>query len=98
MHDEECNSPFPSSYESYESDHTLPTCLLSVMALGWHLVQMPAGQGGWSTQPGRILQLRSSMSANFPLWQHGVEAYNKCTTQPCTDATSASHWCQLYWL
>jgi len=44
-----------------------PTCLARVMALGWHLVQMPAGQGGWPGQPGLILQLRSSREANLPL-------------------------------
>lgn len=43
------------------------TCLLSVMALGWHLVQMPSGQGGWPSQPDLTLQLMFSRAANFPL-------------------------------
>lgn len=43
------------------------TCLSSVIALGWHLVQMPAGQGACSVQPGFILQFGFSRSANFPL-------------------------------
>ena len=43
------------------------TCLFSVMALGWHLVQIPSGQGGWPSQPDLILQLMFSRAANFPL-------------------------------
>lgn len=37
------------------------------MALGWHLVQIPSGQGGWPSQPDLILQLMFSKAANFPL-------------------------------
>lgn len=37
------------------------------MALGWHLVQIPSGQGGWPSQPDLILQLIFSKAANFPL-------------------------------
>lgn len=51
------------SLKSYRSH----TCLLSVMALGWHLVQIPSGQGGWPSQPDLILQLMFSKAANFPL-------------------------------
>lgn len=53
----------------YFSQHLLPwhTCLFNVMALGWHLVQMPSGQGGWPSQPDFILQLMFSRAANFPL-------------------------------
>lgn len=43
------------------------TCLLSVMALGWHLVQMPSGHGGCPSQPDLILQLMFSRATNFPL-------------------------------
>lgn len=43
------------------------TCLFSVIALGWHLVQIPSGQGGWPSQPDLILQLMFSRAANFPL-------------------------------
>lgn len=51
-----------------ESGHSLShTCLFSVMALGWHLVQIPSGQGGWPSQPALILQLMFSNAANFPL-------------------------------
>lgn len=43
------------------------TCLLSVMALGWHLVQMPLGHGRCPSQPDLILQLMFSRATNFPL-------------------------------
>ena len=43
------------------------TCLFNVIALGWHLVQIPPGHGGCSVQPGLILQLVSSNTVNFPL-------------------------------
>lgn len=49
-----------------EADAVL-TCLLSVMALGWHLVQMPSGQGGCPSHPDLILQLMFSRATNFPL-------------------------------
>lgn len=48
------------------------TCLLRVMALGWHFVQMPSGQGGCPSQPDLILQLMFSRATNFPL-QEGKE-------------------------
>ena len=43
------------------------TCLFNITALGWHLVQIPFGQGGCSVQPGLILQLTSSSETYFPL-------------------------------
>lgn len=43
------------------------TCLFSVIALGWHLVQIPPGHGGCSVHPGLILQLVSSRTVNLPL-------------------------------
>ena len=46
---------------------SLFTCLFNVIALGWHLVQIPPGHGGCSVQPGLILQLVSSSTVNFPL-------------------------------
>lgn len=42
-------------------------CLFSVMALGWHLVQMPLGHGRCPSQPDLILQLMFSKATNFPL-------------------------------
>lgn len=43
------------------------TCLFSVMALGWHLVQIPFGHGRCPSQPDLILQLMFSRATNFPL-------------------------------
>lgn len=43
------------------------TCLLSVIALGWHLVQIPSGHGGCPSHPDLILQLMFSRATNFPL-------------------------------
>ena len=43
------------------------TCLFSVIAPGWHFVQIPPGQGGCSVHPGLILQLVSSSTVNLPL-------------------------------
>lgn len=43
------------------------TCLFSVMALGWHLVQMPLGHGRCPSHPDLILQLMFSRATNFPL-------------------------------
>lgn len=43
------------------------TCRLRVMALGWHLVQIPSGQGGCPSHPDLILQLMFSRATNFPL-------------------------------
>jgi len=48
------------------------TCRWSMTALGWHLVQMPPGHGGCSRQPGFILQLMFSRTANLPLTRHGI--------------------------
>lgn len=47
------------------------TCLFRVTALGWHLVQIPPGQGAWPRHPGLILQLVSSNTANLPLEMEG---------------------------
>lgn len=44
-----------------------PTCRLRVMALGWHLVQMPLGQGRCPSHPDLILQLMFSRATNLPL-------------------------------
>ena len=56
-------------YHDISLQHWLPlfTCLFNVIALGWHLVQIPPGHGGCSVQPGLILQLVSSNTVNFPL-------------------------------
>lgn len=43
------------------------TCLFSVMALGWHLVQIPFGHGRCPSHPDLILQLMFSRATNFPL-------------------------------
>ena len=63
---------FPAFYclsHDISLQHWLPlfTCLFNVIALGWHLVQIPPGHGGCSVQPGLILQLVSSSTVNFPL-------------------------------
>lgn len=50
------------------------TCLLRVMALGWHFVQMPSGQGGCPSQPDLILQLMFSRATNFPLQEEKEKA------------------------
>lgn len=49
------------------------TCLLRVMALGWHLVQIPSGQGGCPSHPDLILQLMFSRATNFPLGEERGE-------------------------
>lgn len=49
------------------------TCLFSVIALGWHFVQIPPGHGGCSVHPGLIRQLVSSSTVNLPLFKRWVD-------------------------
>lgn len=57
------------------------TCLLSVMALGWHLVQMPFGHGRCPSHPDLILQLMFSRATNFPLREETRDRVNRTTVQ-----------------
>ena len=69
------------------------TWRFKVTALGWHLVQIPSGQGRWDVQPGLIRQEISFNAANFPLQvighQHLLDWFNefwissrKCWSRP----------------
>lgn len=64
----------PLSFKHKDSCELCLTCLLRVMALGWHFVQMPSGQGGCPSQPDLILQLMFSRATNFPLQEEKEKA------------------------
>lgn len=66
------------------------TCLLSVMALGWHLVQIPSGHGGCPSQPDLILQLMFSRATNFPL-NRGKRTYHPSIYK--NRRSSYAEWC-----